>query len=245
MKIVTWYSTNPEPMRAVIAGASVIVFALFVFFASVMHIKSIAENTLQPYEESRKMVSRYMDTLSRPDSLDQKYFSVFRAQQKLLDVRTTHYKKLAVIFFRNYYANLVVTIIFSCLGGLLLFILVSRGWSAATMPMKGTFLTISVVLSFCGLFPLVFSQENNFKENIKYYMDYQQAQVSIMNQMSHFNSRDTLHWAHIADSMINENTNRINQLTNYVLNINARELKSPGDIYRAINASKDSALIGR
>ena len=247
INFVTWYTSKNEPFRAIVAGASIILFALFVFFASVWHIQGMARNALKPYEESRTMISRYVDTVVKPDSLDAKYFPVFKAQQRLLNIRTSHYKELSIIFFRNYYANLVLTIIFSCLGGLLLFILVSRGWSYATMPMKSAFLTISVVLSFSGLFPLVFRQEENFKENIKYYMDYQQAQVNIMGQFSYFNNRDTLNWSHVADSMISANNVRINQLTNYVLNIDAKELKSVSDIYRVLESStkgsKDSLLL--
>ncbi len=191
-----------------------------------------------------------MDSLHKPERLEERYFILFKAQQKILNLRKQHYLHLGIIFFRNYYGILILLMFFSCIGGIVLFVIANQGWLKASPSLRAFFLALALLIAFCGLFPAVFKQEDNFNENMKNYMSYTKAQLNIIDQLSKLSNpyfavkRDTINNIYITDSIsyfnkvdsiITINDIAINNLTNYVLNINFKEVKSMSDVYRMIN----------
>jgi hypothetical protein len=248
-----------EKEKALVVFISTVLFAGIIFFIASIQMRNEANKAMKPYLKSQDYIQAYLDSLQRPAHLPETYFTLFKAQQKIMSIRKSHHLDLSKIFFRNYYGVLIVTMVFSCIGGVVLFLLVNKGWSGSTVVLKTLFLPISMILIFCGFFPLVFKQQENFNENIKYYMNYTKAELNIVDQLSKiehpiFPARldsvkidgrfaalkempDSAAFFKRVDSMITSNHNILNNLTNYVLTIDANEIKSMSDIYKVISNS--------
>lgn len=253
------YEELTEKGKAVIVFVSTVLFAAIIFLFSSLQMNNEAESAMRPYLESQAYIQTYLDSLQKPAYLPGKYFDLFKAQQKIMSMRKSHHLDLSKVFFRNYYGVLIVTMLFSCIGGIVLFLLVNKGWNGSTVVLKTLFLAIAMILIFCGFFPLVFKQQENFNENIKYYMNYTKAELNVIDQLSKLehplfpvkqdslkeNGRftgfkelpDSVAFFKRVDSMITSNHNALNTLTNYVLTIDANEIKSMGDIYKVISNS--------
>jgi hypothetical protein len=262
-KLKAWYIAQTDTVKAlVVFGTTVAVTGIIFLFAS-WQINRQAGLAMEPYAVSQQFVDKYFDSLQRPVHLPEKYFQLFRSQQKIMSIRKNHYLGLSKLFFRNYYGVLIITMIYSCIGGVVLFLLINKGWSGSSLALKSLFLAIVMVLTFCGFFPTVFKQQENFNSNIKYYMDYTKAEVNIIDQLSRINNPvfpfktdtvvvagsltprrlfDSVFFFRHVDSMITVNNNTINNLTNYVLGIDAKEIKSMGEVYEMIyNSTKGRA----
>lgn len=253
------YEELTEKGKAVVVFISTVSFATVIFLFSSLQMNNEAKTAMKPYLESQEYIQAYLDSLQKPAFLPEKYFTLFKAQQKIMSIRKAHHLDLSKVFFRNYYGILIVTMLFSCIGGIVLFLLVNKGWNGSTIVLKTLFLAIAMILIFCGFFPLVFKQQENFNENIKYYMNYTKAELNVIDQLSKLehplfpvkqdsvkvngrfdsfkDSPDSVTFFKRIDSMITNNHNTLNNLTNYVLTIDANEIKSMGDIYKVISNS--------
>lgn len=250
-KIINWYGTQPATSKAVIIFTSTVFFAFILFFITSSQMNRQGMQAMQPYGQSQDVINKYLDSLKRPKTLEEKYFHVFKTQQKILALRKSHHLELGIIFFRNYYGVLILLMIFSCIGGVVLFLIANQGWTNASITLKSLFLSLALLVTFFGFFPTVFKQEQNFSENLKTYMSYTKAELNIVDQLSKLDNPlfaakkdtgkpaqwiiDTAEYYRQVDSMITFNDNGINNLANYVLNIDAKEIKSMGDVYRVIN----------
>jgi len=249
---INWYRNQTDPTKAVSIFSSTVLFALLLFLLLSSQMGCLGDNAMEPYKESQVLINNYIDSLEKPANMQGKYFDVFRTQHKILSTRKKHYLHLGVIFFSNYYGVIILLILFSCVGGVVLFLVANQGWANASITLKALFLAIALIVAFCGFFPTVFKQQENFDENLKSYMSYTKAEVNIINQLCKLNSPyfaaaldtnqrpaawviDSSVYYRQLDSMITLNETVINNLTNYVLNINAKEVKSMADVYRMIN----------
>lgn len=250
--ILNKYRSFSDTLKQLTVFSSTIIVAIILFLITTSQMNCQGEKVMKPYVNSQILINSYMDSLHKPDRLEKKYFILFKTQQKILSLRKQHYLKLGIMFFRNYYGIIILLMFFSCIGGVVLFVIANQGWLKASVSLKSFFLALALLIAFCGLFPTVFNQEANFNENMKNYMAYTKAELNIMDQLSKLDNpyfalkRDTINKVNIPDSMayfnkidsmISFNNNVINNLTNYVLNINSKEIKSMADIYRMINSN--------
>lgn len=263
---LSFYRAQTDRAKSIIVFATVVATATFVFLFSHWQMGNVAETMMRPYEHSQKLIQEHLDSLPKPALLTVGQFKTFKTQQKILAARKAHYLELSSLFFRNYYGVLILTMLFSCIGGVVLFIVINKGWGATPPPLRALFLAILMVVTFCGFFPSVFKQQENFNQNIGSYMNYTKAEANIMGQLSSLQNirsytisetkkindkdsvlmrLDTIRYLKDADSLINLNTATINNLTNYILTIDAREIKSIGEVYKTImndiGRSKDTS----
>ncbi len=252
-KIIDWYKTQPDTSKAIIIFSSTIFFAIALFFLTSLQMNSQGNKAMKPYTKSQVLIDTYLDSLKKPIKLEQKYFAVFKTQQKILSLRKAHHLHLGLVFFRNYYGVLILSMVFSCIGGVVLFLIANQGWSNVSITLKSLFLALAIVVTFFGLFPAVFKQQENFEANLKNYMSYTKAELNIIDQLSKLDNPlfaaikdttnnpeffwkvDSLNYYKNIDSMITKNDDAINGLTNYILNIDAKEIKSMSDVYRMVN----------
>lgn len=265
------YNSLSNVFKFLIIFTLVILFAAIAFGVSSRTINREAHEAMEPYNQSQAFIDSYFKKLERPVHLPEQHFNLFRSQQKIMSMRKNHYVELSRVFFRNYYGVLILKMIFSCIGGVVLFLMINRGWKDSSVTLKAGFLGIVMVITFCGFFPLVFKQEQNFNDNIKMYMDYTKAEVNIIDQLSRLshplfahvrdtvkddkgNSQvvfkpDTMTYFNRVDSMIAFNNSELNKLTNYILTIDAKEIKNMGDVYRvmqqATTGSSDTSSLKR
>ena len=252
------FGLQTENIKALIIFVTTIICAALIFLVVTTQMNCEAKKSMAPYAASQSEINKYIGSLKRPPHLDEKYFTTFKIQQRIMDLRKGHHLHLSFLFFRNYYGVLILTMLFTCFGAVVLFVLVNRGWAFVSKPMKALFLAIVMIITFCGFFPLVFKQHENFDENIKYYMNYNKAEMNIIDQLSRLENPlfpkiraidsvdgkppvgympDSVSFYKMVDSMINVNDKTINELTNYVLTIDATEIKSMGDVYKMMNNS--------
>jgi len=252
------FNSQTDKMKAIIVFCVTIAFAGIIFLLASCQMSREAKKAMGPYTNSQNFVDQYIDSLKKPEYLPEKYFNVFKAQQKIMSMRKVHYLRLSKIFFRNYYAVIIILMLYSVVGGVVIFLLVNKGWKDSHLILKALFLAIIMVVTFCGFFPSVFKQQANFDENIKYYMNYTKAEINILDQLSRLENPmfpqkcrrdsvdkkevmicnpDSIAYFRSVDSAIAVNNKAINELTNYILTINANEIKSMGDIYKVISNS--------
>jgi hypothetical protein len=257
-KFKAWFIAQNDSVKSItVFGLTIIVTGIIFLFAS-WQINRQANLAMKPYSQSQEFVDHYFDSLAKPAYLPDKYFHLFKSQQRIMSIRKDHYLGLSKLFFRNYYGVLIITMIYSCIGGVVLFLMINKGWSGSSPGLKSLFLAIVMVLTFCGFFPLVFHQQENFNTNIKYYMDYTKAELNIIDQLSRLENPifpfktdtvlvndkktpirqpDSMSFYRNIDSMITVNINTINTLTNQVLTIDAKEIKSMGEVYKTLSNS--------
>lgn len=157
--------------------------------------------------------------------------------------------------------------VFSCIGGVVLFMIANQGWAQTGPVLKAFFLAVALLIAFLGLFPPVFQQKENFDANMKQYMAYTKAELGIVDQLSKLDNPllgirtdsinkktkapvrwfDSTRYYFSVDSMVTANNFVINTLTNYILNIDANQIKSPSDFSAIISgyylqAKSDSLL---
>jgi len=215
---------------------------LFLFTTQQMGCKG--REGMEPYAKSQQLIDRFIDSLKKPAKLEQKYFEVFKSQQKILSLRKDHYLELGILFFKNYYGVLILLMVYSCIGGVILFLIANSGWAGAGPGLKSLFLAVSLLIAFFAMFPTVFKQKENFDENLKQYMSYTKAELNIIDQLSKLDNPfyatinsidennkkvkvvfDSGLYYRSVDSIITLNNNVINNLTNYILNIDGKEVK--------------------
>lgn len=255
------YRAQTDKVKSIIVFSSVVLTAAIVFLIANVQMGNVAVRMMDPFSRSQELIQQHIDKVSKPDLMSETQFKTIKTQQKILAIRKAHYLALSRLFFRNYYGVLILTMLFSCVGGVVLFIVINKGWGGSSEPLKALFLAILMVVTFCGFFPVVFKQQENFNQNIGSYMNYTKAEANIVGQLSALqNTRlftiteikkikdkdsafiriDTNRYLRETDSLINMNTVTINNLTNYILTIDAREIKSIGEVYKSIANSLGS-----
>lgn len=264
--LIDQFKALDNKIKAIIVFILTIAFAGIIFSLTLRKMSGTAEDAMSPYIKSQEFINKYIDSLKRPSHLPDKYFTVFKAQQKIMSMRKNHNLELSKIFFKNYYGVIVVLMLYSCIGGLVIFLLVNKGWKDSHIILKSLFLAIIMVVTFFGFFPSVFRQQSNFDENVKYYMSYTKGEINILDQLSRLENPifpqkpvidtatkkvirfepDSVAFFRTVDSLISINNKVINDLSNYILTIDAKEIKSMGDIYKAMSnystGNNDSSL---
>lgn len=254
IRFYNWYRSLNNFFQVVVIFSATILMVALVFAFTTFQMNSVVTKAMRPYADADQVVNRHFASLKKPAYLQDKYFEVFKAQQKIMDTRKAHHLRLSRIFFRNYYSVSVLLMLLSCIGGITLFVLINRGWAGAGHELRGFFLALVFCVTFFGFFPLVFKQEQNLQDNMKYFMDYTKAETTMLDQLSRLenplfgtrfifdsNSKkevqvpDSATFYYRLDSMIAYNNSRINELTGYVLSMDINKVKSIADVYRMVS----------
>lgn len=262
--LVDRFTALDPKTKSVTTFSTTLLFAFVLFFSMSQYMGCRSEAGMEPYAKSQALIDGYMDSLRKPPPLDVKYFNMFKTQQKLLTLRKGHYLQMGEVFFKNYYSVVVLLMVFSCIGGVLLFLIANQGWAQTGPVLRALFLAMALLIAFFGLFPSVFDQKENFDANMKQYMNYTKAELGIVDQLSKLDNPlfairtdsidpttkarvrwlDSARYYYAVDSMITANNTVINGLTNYILSIDAEQIKSPSDFAAVISgylqARKDS-----
>jgi hypothetical protein len=241
-RILTWYrSLHVFAKCLLIFCITTLLIGVFFLFNLIL-IDYQAKKVMDPIERSDVLMEQSIDLLPRPAYVPLTYFQVLKAQQQIMKERKSHHWKLASLFFRNYYSILFLTIILSCVGALVLFAVLNKGWSDAGITLQAFFLTIATALAFVGFFPVVFKQQDNFANNMTYYENYSKGELVIYNQLSGLQNpfkpekekdqtgdvrmSDSNMLYRRLDSLVKVNNDCLSSLTNYVLSIDADQAKN-------------------
>lgn len=145
---------------------------------------------MEPYNSSNTLISENVDSSKVPVLGNTSYAKIFRLQNDVISLRREHHYKVAMAFFKNYSAVIVCLILISCIGGLLLFVLINHGWAASSFTIKVLFLSFASSAVCFSLFSGVFSQQKNFEDNMLRYMNYTKAEMTLARQMSELSKKD-------------------------------------------------------
>lgn len=244
-KIPQWFTSQHQYTKILLA----VIFTLlpFVICFSIVNkqMQCKAAELMSPYIKSDELISKRIAAVKRPALLSEADFSTLSVQYKIMNTRKKHYLDLAVVFFKNYYGVTVVLMLLSCIGGIVLFLIVNKGWSQTGIILKTIFTMLLVTASFFGFFPAVFKQEDNFNANMNFYLEYTKGELKVLQTITHLETAAAMEttdtaevfkkeYFHLKDSLINGNYKLINNLTTYVLTMDVSKIKSFNEISQSL-----------
>ncbi len=257
ISVYSVYLSQPEKVRNLIKGFLFAAFTYFFIFLLFIFLRAgISRNStrlMHPYNLSNSKISENISTATIPVLGNVNYANMLKLQQQVIELRRGHHYNVSVAFFNNYYSNIISLMVLSCVGGLLLFSLVSKGWKESSYTLKILFMVITSAAVFISLFTNVFSQQKNFEENMLRYMDYTKTELELAQQLSELSKEDfpqkqkypgtkdtittvtdTLKYFRSLDTIIARNNITIKSLTNYILTIDASKMKNMGEVYKEL-----------
>jgi hypothetical protein len=253
----SWYIVQSNNIKFILTFSSTILSIYLIFLITLFLVIWMGKGVIAPLNNSDNSLTQAVTNFKKPDYLSTEQFQMFQTQYTIMNFRKRHHLDLALIFFRNYYSVLILTMFISCVGGIVLFVMINKGWATAGITLQSFFLALVLAITYLNLFPLVFKQQENFGENMKFYQDYTKSQLSLYNQLGiiqspYFAKRadtidktkltirmvtDSILMFKTIDTMLVKNNNLINGLTNYVFTIDPKQLKSISDIYQTLSAT--------
>ncbi|MBN9383241.1 MAG: hypothetical protein J0H74_20975 [Chitinophagaceae bacterium] len=257
--IYPWYARQRASVKATLVFFSTLLLVFLFFELILLGVNGLSGKVMDPIYQSENILNDGVIKLKKPAVLTSAYFTVFKTQYEIMKLRKEHHLSLAILFFRNYYSVLILTMFISCIGGVTLFVMINKGWTNAGITLQSFFLSLVCATTYLGFFPLVFKQQDNFSENMQYYESYTKAQLGIYHQLVSLqnpkfqplsdslkisgNPLDSANYR-LVDSMIARNGVILNELTNYVFSIDAKQVKGIGDVKQmidnALSSSRDS-----
>ena len=254
-RFLTWYRQQHIFVKCILIFSSTTLLVGVIFLFNLIFINVVANNAMHPILQSDEVLEKSIDEIPRPNYLPLIYFDVLKTQREIMRDRKSHHLGLAILFFRNYYSILFLSIILASVGGLTLFAIANKGWSNAGITLQTFFLTLATELAFVGFFPLVFKQQDNFTQNMTYYENYSKGELTIYNQLSSlqnpFKSKkdssgilritgDSIFFYHRLDSLVKYNNDYLSNLTTYVLTIDPDQAKNItiNNVYSALQKSR-------
>jgi hypothetical protein len=245
-KIFQWFSTQHLYSKMLFAALASILPFILCFAIVNITMKSQASDLMAPYSKADELIAKRISAVKRPLLLSEADFSTLSLQYNIMNVRKKHYLDLAVIFFKNYYGVTVILMLLSCIGGIVLFLVINKGWAQTGTILRTIFTMLVVTASFFGFFPAVFKQEDNFNANMKYYLEYTKGELKVLQTITQlettasgpaaldstglFKKQYTL----LKDSLISDNYKLINNLTTYVLTMDVSKIKSINEISQSL-----------
>jgi len=257
--IYPWYTRQRTSVQAILIFFGTLLLILIFFEIILFGVNGMSGKLMDPIYQSEKTLDNSIISLKKPAVLTTAYFTVFKTQYEIMRLRKEHHLKLAIVFFRNYYSVLILTMFISCIGGVTLFVMINKGWTNAGITLQSFFLSLVCATTYLGFFPLVFKQQDNFGENMQYYESYTKAQLNIYHQLVSLqnpkfqpltdslkiagNAVDSANY-HLVDSLIARNGVVLGELTNYVFSIDAKQVKGIADVKKmidnAVSSTKDT-----
>lgn len=182
--LFTWYLSLQPLAKGFIMMVTTYFFLGLLFLAVRFTINEKAKEVMVPYNQSNTFISDFVSKTNVPELGKSTYTKVFNLQNEILTLRRTHHNEMALGFLKNYMAVLTCLIVISCIGGLLLFILINNGWAKSSSSVKGLFLSLASAAVCFSLFSGVFDQQKNFEDNMLRFMNYTKADMSLARQLS-------------------------------------------------------------
>lgn len=233
----TW--SNIEPTFRVI----LLISALMVFFfgAYQLHKWRTEVNTmrfLEPYLETDKIISNRINDLNRDRALtEQEKLSTLKVQYKILTERKDHHRELAGFFVSNYYASILIVLFASVGGGIIIFVIASKGWARTHAYIKAVFFVLCFMAVFFAVFPNVFSQRGNFENNLEAFLQYDNLQTEIFNFMT--TRQEFNRYGSATDSMITYVNKEIIRLNNIHISNGNNRFEQANEMRRKVNSLID------
>ncbi len=160
------------------------------FYSTRAVIGNNAANAMEPYNNSNALISKNINSADIPVMGNNSYTNLFRLQNDVIVLRRQHHYTVAMAFLKNYYAVITSLIFISCIGGMLLFVLINQGWEKSSFTTKALFLSLASAAVLFSLFSNVFSQQSNFENNMLRYMNYTKAEFSLAKQLTGLSKQD-------------------------------------------------------
>lgn len=237
-----WNGVDATLRLLFIAG----VLMLFLFGVYQLHNWRTRQNInkyLEPYERTNELISTRLTSIKTNRVLTEaEKVATLNVQYKILTERKKHHKELAAYFISNYYASLLVVLFATIAGGIVIFLIASRGWSHTSNYIKVSFLALTFMAAFYAVFPNVFGQKNNFESNLAAFIKYDNLQYEIFNYMSVHHKLDTAGQVVTTDSMITYINNRIIELNNMYISTDESGLSEINKMFEAMKAKDVSAI---
>lgn len=258
-----WFVRQSQIIKATLIVFFTYASLLFIFMLVRFIMGGKSDQLMLPYNKSNKIITENISNANIPVLGDSDYSKVLKLQDNIINLRREHHYQLSMIFFKNYYGVTVCLMLISCIGGLLLFVLINRGWSGSSYSVKVFFIVFATAAIFFTLFSGVFDQQKNFEDNMLRYMNYTKAELLISQQLSELSKKDypkktiadpakdfskisapnkydsipvvdTFSYYKFLDSVIAKNNTTINGFTDYILTIDASKMKNIGDVYQTL-----------
>jgi|GEM_PF-2552335 len=243
-----------QSVKAFLTVGGTYMLMLIFFLLIRTFIASKSQDLMTSYNNSNDVIGKNINTAKISGLGNDNYPRILKMQEEVVNLRRNHHYKLAMTFFKNYYGVTVCLMIISCIGGLILFVLVNRGWAGSSYTLKVLFLALASTAIFLSLFTGVFSQQKNFEENMLRYMDYTKTELIFSQQISELSKQDypmswkkssplakdsvwvidTLNYHKSLDTLVAKNNAVINKMTNYIFSIDADKMRSMTQVYKEL-----------
>lgn len=264
MSFTTFYKKQPDYFKAAFSFAItvLIIFISFLIFRGLIGNKS--NRLLKDFRYSNEKVTQFISQSQIPVMGYAIYDRTFRLQDSVITLRRDHHYRVAMMFFKNYYAITICLIFIYCMGGLLLFYLVHVGWKASVYTVKVVFLTLCVGAVCLNIYTAVFDQKKNFDTNMMRYMNYSKIEMDIANQITNLSKKDyptikdtvfgpkkeiksvsvrndTQLYLQKLDTILAKNHILLDRFTEYVFSMDASKMKNMKQIYQALLEMKETS----
>lgn len=244
-KIHQWFSAQHTYTKTLLVAFATLLPFILCFMVVNMNMKSQASDLMAPYLKADELISKRIAAVKRPVLFSEADFSTLSLQYNIMNARKKHYLDLAVVFFKNYYGVTVILMLLSCIGGIVLFIIINKGWSETGTVLRTIFTMLLVTASFFGFFPAVFKQEDNFNANMKYYLEYTKGELKVLESITQLETAAVTsvtdsagllkkQYFQLKDSLIDDNYKLINNLTTYVLSMDVSKIKSINEVSQSL-----------
>lgn len=227
---------------------------MLIFFLSIRAFISMKSHELMSaYNNSNDIIGKNISTTKISGLGNDNYSKILKIQGEVVNLRRQHHYDVAMTFFKNYYSVTVCLMIISCIGGLILFVLINRGWAGSSYTLKVLFLAMASTAIFLSLFTGVFSQQKNFEQNMLRYMDYTKTELDFSQKISELSKADyptlkkplpvgtdsiwvidTLKYHRALDTIVARNNSVINKMTDYLFSIDADKMRSMTQVYKEL-----------
>lgn len=214
---------------------------LFLFGLYQLHNWRTKQNIvkyMEPYEATNELITTRLGEIKQGEIDESRKIDILNTQYKILTERKKHHKELATYFISNYYASLLVVLFATIGGGIIIFLIATRGWGRTSNYIKVSFLALVFMATFYAVFPNVFGQKQNFESNLSAFIKYDNLQYEIFNYMAVRPGSDSVNGHITTDSMITYINNRIIKLNNMYISTGNTGLSEINEMVKALQTKE-------
>lgn len=106
---------------------------------------------------------------------------VLGEQTRIVRSLVRHHGEVMESFFENYYKAIAVVMLTGILAAVALLHIMQKGWELANPYAKTVFVVMTAATAYYGLFPTVFKQEENIKDNKALFLEYKTLENELMS----------------------------------------------------------------
>ncbi|HTF81845.1 MAG TPA: hypothetical protein VL947_08975 [Cytophagales bacterium] len=170
--------THIEKVQATLLGILLLFMAVIAFHTSQKYIRDNSAEIFAPLRKADSIqVSIFNNTLV--DTTRQ--MKILKSQYEVCERLKVYHTNLAVIYYRNYYAFSICSILFTTLLTIAVFLVANSGWQNASLLLR-TFLLMTILMASIFYFlPTVLNNKNNLQSNVDKIKTYYKVQSNILN----------------------------------------------------------------